>query len=103
MFSQFHAQYPLKEKERIVDALSLGTFKLRIIFVTVAFGVGIYFKNIGQIIHIGVPCSMEDYFQEAGRAGRDGLSSSAHIFYNSYDISKAKKKPVAGYERLCEI
>ena len=40
LFSQFHAQYPLREKERIVDSLSLGTSKLRIIFATVAFGVG---------------------------------------------------------------
>ena len=91
LFSQFHAQYPLREKERIVDALSLGTSKLRIIFATVAFGVGIDLQNIRQIIHIGVPYSMEEYFQEAGRAGRDGLPSSAHLFYNSYDISKAKK------------
>ena len=91
LFSQFHAQYPLREKERIVDSLSLGTSKLRIIFATVAFGVGVDLKNIRQIIHIGVPCSMEEYFQEAGRAGRDGLPSSAHMFYNAYDISKAKK------------
>lgn len=91
LFSQFHAQYPLREKERIVNAHSLGTSKLRIIFATVAFGVGIDLKNIRQVIHMGVPCSMEEYFQEAGRAGRDGLPSSAHMFYNSYDISKAKK------------
>lgn len=91
LFTQFHAQYPLKEKERIVDGLTLGTSKLRIIFATVAFGVGIDLKNIREIIHIGVPCSMEEYFQEAGRAGRDGLPSRAHVFYNSYDISKAKK------------
>ena len=91
LFSQFHAQYPLREKERIVDALTLGTSKLRIIFATVAFGVGIDLKNIRQVIHIGVPCSMEEYFQEAGRAGRDGLPSRAHMFHNSYDMSKAKK------------
>ena len=36
-------------------------------------------------------CSMEEYFQEAVRAGRDGLPSSAHMFYNAYHISKAKK------------
>ena len=91
-FSQFHAQYPLREKERIVDALSLGKPKRRIIFASVAYGVGIDSKNIRQIIHIGVPCSMEEYFQEAGRAGRDSLPSSAHMFHNSYDISKAKRK-----------
>ena len=35
---------------------------------------------------------MEEYFQEAGRAGRDGLPSKAHVFFNSYYISKARKK-----------
>ena len=34
---------------------------------------------------------MEEYLKEAGRAGRDGLPSKAHVFYNSYDISKARK------------
>ena len=91
LFTQFHAQYPVKEKERIVEGLTLGTSKLRIIFATVAFGIGLDLKNIRQIIHIGVPCSMEEYFQEAGRAGRDGLPSKAHVFFNSYDISKARK------------
>ena len=78
------------EKEQIVNALILGTSKLRIIFASVAFGVVIDLKNTKQIIHIGVTFTMEKYFQEAGRAGKDGPPSSAHIFYNSYDISKAK-------------
>ena len=91
LFTQFHAQYPQKEKDRIIDGLTSGTSKLRIIFATVAFGVGLDLKNVRQIIHVGVPCTMEEYFQEAGRAGRDGLPSKAHMFYNSYDISKARK------------
>ena len=91
LFTQFHAQYPLQEKERIIDGLTLGKSKLRIVFATVAFGVGLDLKDIRQIIHIGLPCTMEEYFQEAGRAGRDGLPSKAHIYYNSYDTSKARK------------
>ena len=91
LFTQFHAQYPAKEKERIVEGLTLGTSKLRIIFATVAFGIGLDLKNIKQIILISVRCSIEEYFQEAGRAGRDGLPSKAHVFFNSYDISKARK------------
>jgi len=65
----------------------LGISKLGILFATVAFLI----KNIRQIIHIDVPCSMEEYFQEAGRAERDDLPSInlMHTFYNSHDISKA--------------
>ena len=90
LFTQFHAQYPEKEKERIVEGLTLGTSKLRIIFATVAFGIGLDLKNIRQIVHM-CPMLNEEYFQEAGRAGRDGLPSKAHLYFNSYDISKARK------------
>ena len=81
----------LKKRKKIIDGLILGKSKLRIVFATVAFGVGLDLKDIRQIIHIGLPCTMEEYFQEAGRAGRDGLPSTAHIYYNSYDTSKARK------------
>lgn len=90
LFSQFHAQYPEYERQRIVDGLVQGNSKIRVIFATVAFGIGIDIPNIRQIVHIGVPYTMEEYFQEAGRAGRDGLPAKAHVYYNSYDISKGK-------------
>lgn len=66
--------------------LVAGTSKLRIIFVTVAFGIGIDIKNIRRIIHIGVPHTVEEFFQEAGRCGRDGLPASSVIHYNNHDI-----------------
>ena len=91
MFSQFHAQYPDHERERMVQELVDGKSKLRIVFVTVAFGLRIDVKNIRRVIHIGVPHTLEEYFQEAGRCGRDGLPGNAVIYYNSYDISAAKK------------
>ena len=57
LFPQFHAQYPPQEKEKIIDCLILGKSKLRIVFATVAFGVGLDLKDIRQIIHIGLPCT----------------------------------------------
>ena len=57
-----------------------------------SFGIGIDIKNIWRVIHIGVPYTMEEYFQEAGRCGRDGLQSQALIYFNSYDISTAKEQ-----------
>ena len=56
-----------------------------------AFGLGVDVSNIRRVIHIGVPYTLEEYIQEAGRCGRDGLLGNATIYYNSYDISTAKK------------
>lgn len=61
---------------------------------TVAFGIGIDCNNIRRIVHIGVPYTMEEYCQEVGRAGRDGLPARPDIYYNSYDISKARKNMI---------
>ena len=94
LFSQYHAQYPEHERNRIVEELVKGTCIHRVRFVTIAFGLGIDCNNIRRVIHIGVPYTMEDYCQEVGRAGRDGLPARADIFYNSYDISKSRKKHV---------
>ena len=62
MFTQFHAQYPDHEWERIVDELTKGFSKLRLLFVTVAFGIGIDVNNIRRVIHIGVPHTVEEFF-----------------------------------------
>ena len=69
----FHGFMP--SVDRIVNALRLGTSKLRIIFCDWAFGVGTDFKNFSHFTHINAPWSMEEYLQEAGRVGRDDLPS----------------------------
>ena len=55
------------------------------------FGIGIDCPNIRRGIHLGVPYTMEEYFQEAGRPGRDGLPAEAVVYYGRYDKSKAKR------------
>ena len=90
LFTQFHAQYPEHERERIVKELVAGSSKLRLLFVTVAFGIGVDVNNIRRVIHIGVPHSIEEFYQEAGRCGRDGLPASSMVYFNSYDISTSR-------------
>jgi len=54
---------------------------------TPAFGLGIDKANVRLLIHTEVPSTLESYFQEVGRAGRDGLESSCHLLYDQDDVS----------------
>ena len=90
LFSQYHAEYPQHEKDKLISGLINNTCKARVLFVTVAFGIGVDVPSIRRVIHIGVPRMMEEYFQEVGRAGRDGLPAVATIYYNRYDLRTGK-------------
>ena len=57
---------------------------------TVTFGIGVDVPNIRRVIHVGVPKTMEECFQETGRAGRDGKEVIATLFYNSRGIGKER-------------
>ncbi len=66
--------------------------KVRVMVATNAFGMGIDKPDVRLVIHIDCPDSIEAYFQEAGRAGRDGLKAYAVLLYNKADQSKLEKR-----------
>ena len=60
-------------------------------FATVALGMGVDVPSIRNIIHVGPPRTIREYFQETGRAGRDGKQSLSVLYYNNRDIAKSEK------------
>lgn len=86
----FHAG--LSHDEKIQKQNSWKVNECRVIVSTNAFGMGIDKPDVRTVIHLDLPNSPEEYFQEAGRAGRDGEKSYSIILYTKADSTKLKKR-----------
>lgn len=101
LFSQFHGAYPVDENSKTLNSV-VNTEKCRVIFASTSFGMGIDARHIRNVIHIGVPRTVEEYFQETGRAGRDGEPSLATMYYNGHDVSTSRKDLKPEVKTLCK-
>ena len=80
----YHAGLSIQERKNIEDRWKKNS--TQIIVATNAFGMGIDKSDVRFVVHFGLPNSLEEYYQEAGRAGRDGKPSKAALFFNKNDI-----------------
>jgi ATP-dependent DNA helicase RecQ len=97
----YHAGLPADQRSAKQDAWKTG--KVPIIVATNAFGMGIDKPDVRFVIHAEAPESLEAYYQEAGRAGRDGQKAYAVLLYGPADRAKQERKFVTAFPSADEI
>ena len=70
---------------------------------TAAFGMGVHIENVACVAHIGLPQNVETYYQESGRAGRDGKEAASLILYNERDVSEATEQLSMRFPPMAEM
>lgn len=93
----------LNQKARLERQNLWSRGKIRVLVATNAFGMGIDKPDVRQVIHFDLPDCLESYFQEAGRAGRDGKDATASLLFNNRDVGHAKKQLIESYPEIKTI
>jgi ATP-dependent DNA helicase RecQ len=85
----YHAGLSSEQRNAVQDAFKRDDYQL--IVATVAFGMGVNKSNIRYVVHFELPRTIEAYYQETGRAGRDGVAAEAILLFDPADIARMKR------------
>lgn len=97
----YHAGLPAKERKKRQDSWFADKFHCMVS--TNAFGMGIDKSNVRLVVHFELPDSLENYYQEIGRAGRDGQLSKAVLLFNVSDIEAMKKRTIKRFPKFDQV
>ena len=93
LFEMYHSRTDEHNKEVIMESMNKADGTVRVVFATMALGMGVNLVGLNTTIHYGAPRSLEDYFQESGRAGRNGEAATSTIYWTPRDAPRCSAGP----------
>ncbi|CAG2238573.1 recQ [Mytilus edulis] len=100
LVAMYHRSTAETNKNHVLNEFPNEDSTIRIVFATVAFGMGVDIPDIERVVHWGAPRGLEQFSQESGRAGRNGKPSQSCIYFSSFDTAKGRCNE--GVRNLCQ-